>query len=418
MSASRLVTVERFGHGGEGFARVDGKPVALDGAIPGERVRVERSDGHWSLVEVESPSPSRVTPPCPVFDRCGGCAWQHVSAEAQRDARIESVRRAMPPALRGLEVAYVASPVGYGYRGRARLHWSSRGGRVSLGFFARGRHDVVDAPGCAVLAPALSDALPALRESLASVARKGELSLALGRGGAPVASVRPAEALASAGFDVPAALVARGFAGVALWAPGATAPSTAGDPRPVVEGADGEPLALAIDGFSQGNVALNAALARHAVGALQCAGRGVVELYAGAGNFTVLLAREARRVWAVESDAAAVEALRENVARRGIENVTAQSRSAEDLGGGWAGDHVLLDPPRTGAREVCDALVKRPARRVVYVSCDAQTLGRDLGALAAEYELESLTAFEMFPQTAHVEVVAALRRTSKKRPAW
>jgi 23S rRNA (uracil1939-C5)-methyltransferase len=112
----------------------------------------------------------------------------------------------------------------------------------------------------------------------------------------------------------------------------------------------------------------------------------------------------------VESDVRAVAALRENVAARALANVTATCGDAEAALAGARTDVVVLDPPRTGARAVCEALAARTPRRVVYVSCDAPTLGRDVGMLMHGMELVALDAFEMFPQTPHLEVVATLVR--------
>lgn len=422
MTPSRTVRIERFGHDGEGIAKIDGKATALEGTIPGELVRVERSVGRWLVTAIEEPSVDRVTPRCAVFDRCGGCTWQHVSADGQRRATVEALRRALPPKFREAAIDWVASPRDYGYRGRARLHWARRGVKVSLGFFERRAREIVDffdkAGGCAVLVPALDASIEPLRRVLSTLGRSGELSLALGHGGSPVVSLNPDEALGPEGYTAPQALLSAGFVGAALWSRGVSTPTVAGDPRPVVDGADGAPIVLGIDGFSQGNVSLNAALVRHAVAELQCGGKPVLELYSGAGNFTVLLAREASRVSTVESDPEAVAALRDNLALRGLANVSARIADAVDAISTTRAETVLIDPPRTGAREVCEAIVKRPVRRLVYVSCDAQTLGRDLGILSNEYDLTKLTAFEMFPQTAHVELVASLRRASRKPAAW
>jgi len=183
-----------------------------------------------------------------------------------------------------------------------------------------------------------------------------------------------------------------------------------GDPRVLVEGPDGAPLRAGIDGFTQANAAVNALLAAHVVERAACAGRDVFEFHAGAGNLTVALARAARRVTALESDADAVAALRENLAARGLANVTVRHARDEAVTAAVRADVAVLDPPRTGARAVAENLAKHPVRRVVYVSCDPATLGRDLAVLSGAYALTGLTAFEMFPHTLHVESVATLER--------
>jgi len=410
------VTVERLAQSGEGVVRLDGQTFGLGGTLPGEVLQVRREGSALHLLALETPSPERVEAACSVVARCGGCTWQHASVEAQRDARLAMLAKALPAPLRVLPVAYTASPARYGWRTRARLAWRVlRAGGVVLGYRARSQREVVDVPGCPVLHPQLEAALATLRGALESVGTGGEVSLALGAGNAPVASIHPVGTLSAAGYRVAETLVAEGFAGVALWPDGVTAPVVAGDPRPVVDGPDGQPLVLGVDGFAQAHATLNPALAAAVVEACAPVGRSVLELHAGAGNFTVLLAAKARKLSAVETHPGSVEALRSNLAARGLsDKVTVRQESAEEaVGRGVRAEVVLLDPPRSGAREVCETLAKHPVRRVVYVSCDPSTLGRDLAVLGAAYRVESLQAWEMFPHTPHVECVATLlaRRT-------
>jgi 23S rRNA (uracil1939-C5)-methyltransferase len=135
-----------------------------------------------------------------------------------------------------------------------------------------------------------------------------------------------------------------------------------------------------------------------------------VELYAGAGNLSVLLARKVGDLACVESSRDACEAARENLAARGAKN--ARVVEADAAGYAWAKAVrlVVLDPPRTGARAVAERLATSRVPRVVYVSCDAQTLGRDLAILEKAYAPVSMATFEMFPQTSHAEAVVALER--------
>jgi len=402
------LTVEALGASGDGVAFDHGRAMDVPGALPGERVRLTlHRDG--PAVERLSDSPERVAPLCPVFERCGGCTLQHASATLQRDTRLAALRRALPAALRELPVAWHPSPTPFGWRTRARLAWESDRVGVRLGHRARRSRAVVDTRACPVLVPGLEAALPAVAEALSRIVGAGEVSLALGHDGAPVASVHVARgALDPRAYTLCEALVASGFAGAALWAPEASVPFVKGKPDPVTVGGDGEPLTLGLDGFAQAHGALNLALADAVVTGARADGKKVLELYAGAGNFTVALARRAASVVAVESDPSATRALRDNLRARSLENVTVRDEPAERCAGVRA-DVVVLDPPRTGAREVCESLAAKPfAKTLVYVSCDPPTLGRDLGALSQRYEVSALAAFEMFPHTGHVEVVATL----------
>ena len=406
----QIVTIDALTASGDGVARIDAALVRLEDTLPGERWRVRREGGQWVPTERVGESDARVQPGCEAFGRCGGCSWQHASPAVQQASRIDRIRRALPAALRSVPVEYVASDIGYGYRTRARLHWITPGKHTFLGFLGRRSSTVVDLAGCPVLVPALDAAMPALREAVAALGGRGEVALALGEGGRPVASLRPERTLDERGYAVGRTLMARGFAGVALWTPGATTAAVEGDPSPVQVGGDGLPLRAGVGGFGQAHGSLNATLAAYVESEAQAADRAVVELYAGAGNLTVRLARSARTVTAVESDRDAVEALRHNLAGRGLTNVKVHEEAVEARTKPWKADVVVLDPPRAGAKEASALLASSPVRRVVYVSCDPESLGRDLSTLSSKFALARLTAFEMFPQTALVEVVATLAR--------
>jgi 23S rRNA (uracil1939-C5)-methyltransferase len=413
--SERLVTVEALTASGEGVARLDDALVRLDDALPGEQWRVRREGGAWVPVAREVDADGRVAPGCEAFARCGGCSWQHAAPALQRAARLERIRRALPAALRATPIEYVASDLAYGYRTRARLHWVTPGKQTFFGFLARRSNSVVDLPGCPVLVPGLDAALPALREAVTALGGRGEVALALGEGGRPVASLRPERTLDERAYGIGRSLLARGFAGVALWTPGATSPAIEGDPSPVQVGGDGLPLRAGIGGFGQAHGSLNVALAAHVEAEAGAAGKAVVELYAGAGNLTVRLARGARTVTAVESDRDAVAALRHNVASRGLTNVKVHEEAVEARTRPWKADVVVLDPPRAGAKEAAAVLAASAVRRVVYVSCDPESLGRDLATFGARFAVTRLVAFEMFPQTALVEVVATLARPTPGR---
>ena len=179
----------------------------------------------------------------------------------------------------------------------------------------------------------------------------------------------------------------------------------------MIRGADGVPLWLAPEGFAQANEMLNLALVEHVVAMAKCDGRSVLELYAGAGNFTVILARAAARVVAVESDGGAVRALAENLRAREIANVTRLHDDSDGrCRGSERGHRGAGSSARGRAAMRAWRLAAHPPRRVVYVSCDPPSLGRDLGVLARSMEIEQMAAFEMFPQTPHLEVVVTLHR--------
>jgi 23S rRNA (uracil1939-C5)-methyltransferase len=414
------VSIERLAESGEGVGFDKSGIVLVRGAMPGDQVRVKlaKKSRVAEAVDWVELATDRLIPRCAVADRCGGCTWQHVPPQLQAGAVLEAARRALPKPLRELEIQWHPSEAQYGYRTRARIAWKFASGQLLLGHRAASSNDIVDTSECPVLAPALSDALDPLRRALARIGGSGEAFLAAGRDGKPVVTLRANQQLSADGFAAGAALLASGFAGVELYAPGATAPAVDGDPRPVVRGFDDAPLTLASEGFAQANEALNLELVRTVVERARCEGKKVLELFAGAGNFTIAIARKARKVSAVELDGRAVRAMQDNLAARAIDNVAAREGPSEIAARShrsW--DVVVLDPPRQGAADVIAALVEEPPKRVVYVSCDPATCSRDVQRLlGAGMSVESIDAFEMFPQTPHVELVVALSRRGGARP--
>jgi 23S rRNA (uracil1939-C5)-methyltransferase len=408
-----------------GDARVDTAvgPVHVPFVLPGETVRVthlKRRGGRWHgrLAEVLAPSAARRDPPCPLFARCGGCTLMAMAPEAQREHKRARVARAVAGAAEPGEGAppvhlvVVPDAPDLGYRRRARLTFRRTAQGTPLGYRAHRSHHIVDVDVCAVLAPPLAGALVDVREALAPCLEgDGTLRLHLGAGG------RAALALGSESTQPPAvyaateALVERGaLAGATLRVGGATATAHWGDPREHLMGWDGEPLVAPPEGFSQANDSVSRAIAGHVRTLAEPEGARVLELYAGHGNLTVALAPGAHAITAVERDVDAAQACRDNLAHRGTPARVVCADAAEAPRAGPV-DVVVLDPPREGAAPALPAVLALRPARVVYVSCDPESLGRDLRALAGHgYVVDRAAAFDMFPHTAHVEAVVRLRR--------
>lgn len=308
-------------------------------------------------------------------------------------------------------VEFIASEESLHYRRRARLAWKASRTRVDIGYRRSRTRDILDIETCTVLVPALDAALAALRQEMHLCLRgEGEISLALGRDGKAVALLttdtpQPADAyeharrLASSQY----------FAGVALRVGGTTAAAISGDAREMATAIDGKPLLGTVGGFSQAHGSINDALVRKVVELAAPKDLMVLELYAGHGNLTVALAAQAKHVHAVEMDEEAVRACEENLRTRDLTNVRVAHGDAQVHARGPHVDVVVLDPPRTGARDVLASLAQRKPDRIVYVSCDTATLGRDIKELAAlGYKPDAVAAFDMFPQTSHVETVVRL----------
>ena len=433
------LTIAELAPGGDGvaIAEVDGerRAVFTRGVAPGDRVRLavdlSKRPARGRLVEVLTAGASRVPSPCAHVERCGGCDWMHVAAQAQTAAHEAHVRAALPRAWRAHPIEVHAAPAtdALRYRERARLHVRASGGRAIVGMNEAGTRDPVEVDTCVVLRPELERARASLGPLLEGAHGTGDAQIALGAvpetdtPRKPVLDLRWSGALAPRCYAQLERAVADGaWAGARVVAGDTTRPATIGAPTPWMVGYDGEPLKLAPGGFGQASAAANARLAAR-VGELAAStsAERVVELYAGTGNLTVAIARAilggARaEIIAVEAQREACEAAQVNLVARNL-----RARVIEEDAASFAWDKatslIVLDPPRTGAREVAARLALSPVRHVLYVSCDAQTLGRDLAILCGEDEDAPLYApvaielFEMFPQTSHVETVVLLERS-------
>ncbi|MEI7891929.1 MAG: hypothetical protein WCI05_02495 [Myxococcales bacterium] len=414
-------TVTKLAPGGDGvaFATLSGEQRAIfvRGVAPGDAVRLEvdasRRPARGRLLEVLQAGPGRVVSACEVSGRCGGCDWMHLSEATQADAHESMVRNVLP--WEDIAVRHHGDVARLGYRTRARLHVQGTATALKIGMHAAGTHEPVQVARCVVLDPRLEEARHALRSLLSGAHGQGEASLALG----PQTEPRLAVLDLKWDGDLPAACFARfaesPFAGIRLHLTNATVPMVFGDPTPWMQGADGAPLRLSR--FGQASESTNVRLAQRvaelADGLLprDPACRRVVELFAGAGNFSVVLAPHATDLVAVEADREACLAARENLRMRGLK---ARVVEADAMGFAVsAGTRlVVLDPPRTGARAVAARLVQTRVRGLIYVSCDLATLGRDLSILACRYVPVAVETFAMFPQTSHVEVLVALASRS------
>ncbi len=389
------------------------RAVFVPSVALGERVLadvdVTQRPARGSILDILRASPDRVAPACAFVAQCGGCDWMHLSSDEQMRAHAKIVGQ-----LLGIEVTPHPAPKSLGYRTRARLHIvaKAKGRSVVVGMFGRKSHEPAPVDTCVVLEPALDRVRALFPELLAGANGRGEAQLALGAGRKAVVSLQwqgelPGEVFGR--FD------RADLAGARIFHGDVKVPATIGDPTPWLVGADGAPLQLAPGGFSQATEDGNALLAKRV--ASLSVGSPAVELYAGAGNLTVLLARSSA-VTAVESNKDACAAARANLAARGIDAKIVEGDAAT-FPIPRPTRLLVLDPPREGARAAVEEIAKTEhgkLERIVYVSCDPPTLARDVKILtAAGWTLASAETFEMFPHTSHVETVVVLTRTRAQR---
>ena len=397
-----IVEVGPIAHGGHCVARLDGQVVFVRHALPGERVRIRVTErGRRFLradaVEVLDPAPGRVAPPCRYAGTCGGCDFQHVDPATQR-ALLTSVVREQLDRLAGItwdgEVEAVL-PDDLGWR--TRVTWAvDVDGRAGL---RRHRsHDVVRVDACPIAHPDTVDVQLQRWDA--------------DRVETIVSSTGQRMLVTDAGIDDPLEARLRLDDADGVVAEDGTV--RAGT-KHLVERVHHRDFRVTGSGFWQVHPAAAETLVDAVLaGAAVRPGDRVVDLYAGVGLFTAFLAEAAgptgEVVW-VEADRGAAVDARANVADL-PQVAVVPGRTERVLRRGEAGEHadvVVLDPPRSGAKDAVADVVALAPRRVVYVACDPAALARDLATFARlGYGLDALRGFALFPMTHHVECVAVL----------
>lgn len=406
------ITVERQSAEGRGIGFFEGRPVFVAGVLPGERARVrvytdKREFIEAQLLELFDAAPERQTPPCELFGRCGGCQLQMLPYGPQ----VEHKQNVLKRLLAGFDTLRWSEPLlaePWHYRHRARLSVThDAAGAPQVGFKSAHSHAVVPVPACPVLDERLQPLLRALPQWLARLPhwqRVREIIIAVDAGGRIAVSLETQPALARADRDLLEVLAAEAH---------------------IVFGEATESLRYAIPSqgidfqfgprdFTQVNPGINDQLVARCLDWLEPGGDDhIADFFCGLGNFSLALAQRAGCVVGVESVAAMVARAGGNAARLGLSNVRFVQADlfAEALVLPAGINKAVLDPPRAGAKELCRHLAKTRIERLVYVSCNPQTLARDLGILVeGGLKVSRASLVDMFPQTGHSEVVVLLER--------
>jgi 23S rRNA (uracil1939-C5)-methyltransferase len=404
--------IEALGAQGDGIARVDGAVRFIPLALPGEDVTLD-AGGQVAQVLVESPE--RQAPPCPHFTVCGGCMSQHMAPAIYARWKTDIVREAFR--ARGIAEPPMQEfvPCAAGSRRRAVLSAARTGGRVALGYHARRSHDLVDVTTCIVLAPAIAEALPALRRMVALLeVDEARLTVLASQAGLDIAVAADPKRL------TPAMAASIGtLAAQSRWA------RVSIDGQPIVTRAapvldmGGIAVTPPPATFTQAVTEAEEAMRTRVVAAVGNAKR-VADLFCGLGAFSFALSRQAR-VTAIDTDRPALAAL--TAAWRQAQGLKPVDVLPRDLFRDPLSplelkdfDAVVLDPPRAGAEAQAKALARSEIPRIAYVSCNPATLARDVAHLiAGGYALEAVTPIDQFLYASHVEAVAVLSRPRKRR---
>jgi 23S rRNA (uracil1939-C5)-methyltransferase len=408
------LTVGELAHGGAALARVDGRVVFVEGAIPGETVEAEvthRRKDFWraQATAVLDPAASRIEPPCPYFKAgCGGCQLQYLAYPEQLAQKRQVLHRQLQRAhleipIDRIDVLGMDDP--WRYRLRGEFHVLRRGGVVSLGFYRKHTYQTLPIDACLIHAEAIERALPAFARAAEdpAAARVTALQFTWSPGSSDLLWAPSPPGSADPGFGPRAA----------GWIP----ELNLNDDSIGMEDA-GRHFRVRPEAFVQVNARQRDVLYERAVAVAQLTRSDrVVDAYAGIGMLTARLADQAADVLALEESPYAVRLGELNMQLNGCTNVRYRRGRVEDILPHLDEpvDVLVLDPPRAGCAEAAvEAMANLNAERIVYISCDPSTLARDVSRFGAagRYTLGEVALVDMFPQTYHIEAVVKLERNA------
>jgi 23S rRNA (uracil1939-C5)-methyltransferase len=420
MGPVRSFSVDSLTHEGKGVARSAGKVTFIAGALPDETVKAQvfksnRRFDEAKLISIEQPSAHRVSPECAHYEACGGCSFQHLAVDEQRQAKLlwlqGQLRKVCEPEQ--FEVL-LDSPLAY--RRRARLAVHVVAGKLLLGFRGQSSNQIVPIENCIVLTQPLQQTFGALKKALVDQPIAASMNNKIGH-------------IELLDDDKGVSVLCRLTANISadeqsIWQDWALQHSLqwywqqADEPRALVEPqdsrhyqVDGLTLNYHPQDFIQVNRAMNEKMLAQAIEWLAPNNDDVIlDLFCGVGNFSLPLAKYAKQVVGVEVQESMVQAAINNAKANNLTNV---SFIAADLTkdnvpavSSLGVTKVLLDPPRAGAYDFLPSLVKLKPKVILYVSCDAATLARDAEFLLEKrYKVERAAMMDMFPQTAHLETM-------------
>ena len=437
------------GYEGEGIAKIDNKyPIFIEGALKGEKVKVRivkvnKNFAYGKLMEVLEASEERVNPPCAIYKRCGGCKLQHASYKAQLDFKWDRVKDCVSK-IGKLDPSIVKYPLGmenpWRYRNKVQLPIGLINGEVKIGFFAPRSHDIIDMESCLIQDEIGDKVVKLTREWIEKfnirpynvdgeydekgivrhiMIRRGfttnEVMVVLVTNGEKLPHkeefvdlmVKNIPGIKSViqNINLKKTNVILGLESKTLWGED-TISDYIGDFRFNIS-----PLS-----FFQVNPTQTEVLYGKALEYANLTGNEeVFDAYCGTGTITLFLSQKAKKVYGVEIIPQAIDNAWINAKENKVENVEFFVGESEvvipDLiNKGVKADVVVVDPPRKGCdKKLLDAITNINAKKIVYVSCDPSTLGRDLKVLEENgYKTLEVQPVDMFPNTAHIENVALL----------
>ena len=440
------VTIEGYGEGGMGVARIDGRVVFVHGALRGEKCRVLilktlKSVAFAKVLEVLEPSSERITPDCPYFPRCGGCTYRHIRYEEELRLKKQRVQDNLSR-IGGSDVTVeeiLGAQDTLRYRNKAQYPVSKDG---AVGFYRARTHEVIECERCLLVKPVADAAAEALREYMQSC-RVAGYDEKTGRG-----LVRHLYVRSNAAGESLVCVLVNGdklpkedrlvtllrdacpkCTGIVLGTNTKKGNVILGDRYRTLWGSDrledtlcGKTFRLSVPSFYQVNRVQAERLYAKAIEFAGLTGQEtVLDFYCGAGTITLALSDHAKKVLGAEIVPEAIDDARENAARNGVKNAEFFCGDASDVAKKLARENlrpdvITVDPPRKGlAADVVESIAEMQPGRVVYVSCDSATMARDVKRLAdLGYTAQRACAVDMFPRADHIETVCLLSKLQSK----
>jgi 23S rRNA (uracil1939-C5)-methyltransferase len=428
------VTIESLSDEGRGIAHVDGRPVFIDQALPGERVlfkysRLTSKVAEGRTVEILQAAADRVKPACRVYEVCGGCSLQHMHARAQLEMKQRSLLKQLA-SIAKIEPDTVIEPLAgpeLAYRNKARLgvRYVEKKARVLVGFRERASSYITDTERCEILHPRVGPLIGELAGCISRLQLRSQIpqiEVAVGDSQA-VLVFRHLEQLPQSDQDLLVEFAQQHDLTIMLQPgkPDALVPLWPVQPEPLFYCIDEFDIRIEFEpsDFTQINSVINQRMVSAAVDFLELdVADRVLDLFSGLGNFTLPIARRCDHVVGVEGSLPMVQKARHNALINRINNAEFQyadlysNEVADTIWVKKRYNKILLDPPRSGAAGMLGYIGRMKAEKIVYVSCHPATLARDAGVLVNElgYRLVRAGVMDMFPHTAHVESIAVFEK--------
>lgn len=404
-----ILEAELPAYGGLSIGKWKGKVVLIKNAIPGERVEAALSEERRdyctaSATKVLDPSPHRVEPKCKFFGLCGGCQLQYIEYNHQVKIKEETLKDCLKR-LAKIETDLSESlihdnPWNYRYRGQFKI---SHG---KIGFYKEKTREVIDIDNCPLMTEEINEHLAKAKPLLKNIALK---EIHISYGDKAIALIKTEDRQFGGWDELSSVFLKSGFSGLFI---------DLGGKRLLKYGSryitlDLENLKYTISpmSFFQSHWKLNQTVVRFVKNSLQpLKGKRVLDLYSGAGNFSLPIAVDADEVIAVEENPSAIKDGKLNLEINGIKSCRFIRSSIEALQLKNSIDILIVDPPRLGLTNVAvNKMLAMAPEMIAYVSCNPTTLSRDLKKLLAKYEIESIRMIDFFPQTYHIESLTFLR---------